>query len=372
MKESDFTKLLKNHQECIFDEKRFRAILNDLFPTDEQMNNILVNLFHLGLPRELEELETVNDTVYYRYKKRVVKTYGIDQKLADEAIRLWMFSYGEGVLKREIKVSAIAPYVEAASEIGWGSNSASGLKEKNFAACTFKVSLPHIVVINGAVKVTFKIISKPSISVDVALNEIYLSDKLNRKYDQYFSGVCKPKESSQKEINVDVEIEGKNLLVSDAVMVLSFLAGDGNRYEVCYKLNAKTGIVLDYVMGRKIGESGRLRLEENVRLVSERKGMITTTEDESEAHPAVKIPKIEEYKKAVLREKFFIQNGGGRKYKVTNGNRIAGRNGLYTYCFEMEAELNLSDDAPITVIVGASESTGSVLLLSLTRTLEPK
>lgn len=78
--------------------------------------------------------------------------------------------------------------------------------------------------------------------------------------------------------------------------------------------------------------------------------------------PAAKIPKIEEYKNAVLREKYFIQNEGGRKYKVTNGNLIANKNGLYTYSFEMESELNLSDDAPITLTVGAGDATGSVLV----------
>ena len=139
MKGSEFTNLLKMHQECLFDEKRFRAILNDLFPTDVQMNNIRVNLFHLGLPRELEELESISDTVYFKYKKNVVKTFGIDQNLADEGIRLWMFSYGEAVLNRKIKVSAIAPYVETSQETGSTIQANNGLKEKSFEHCTFKV-----------------------------------------------------------------------------------------------------------------------------------------------------------------------------------------------------------------------------------------
>lgn len=64
MKEQDFITLLRSHPECLFDEKKFRAILNDLFPRDVQMNNILVNLFHLGLPREIEELQVINDPIY--------------------------------------------------------------------------------------------------------------------------------------------------------------------------------------------------------------------------------------------------------------------------------------------------------------------
>lgn len=53
IKEQEFISLLQSHPECLFGEKKLRAILNDLFPRDVQMNNILVNLFHLGLPREI-------------------------------------------------------------------------------------------------------------------------------------------------------------------------------------------------------------------------------------------------------------------------------------------------------------------------------
>ena len=60
MKEQDFINLLKGYPECLFDEKKFRAKLSDFFPRDVQMNNILVDLFHLGLPREIEELEINN------------------------------------------------------------------------------------------------------------------------------------------------------------------------------------------------------------------------------------------------------------------------------------------------------------------------
>lgn len=69
MKEQEFISLLQSHPECLYDGKKFRAILSDLFPRDVQMNNILVNLFHLGLPREIEELQVIKNPVYYKYKK---------------------------------------------------------------------------------------------------------------------------------------------------------------------------------------------------------------------------------------------------------------------------------------------------------------
>ena len=158
MTEQEFIGLLQTHPECLFDEKKFRAILSDLFPRDVQMNNILVNLFHLGLPREIEELQVINDPVYYKYKKKVVKIYGIDQKLADDAIRFWFICYGQRVLKRPVKISAIAPGVPG--EQPGPDQPVNGIKEKNFNNCPFKVTLPQISVLDGAIKLNFRMQSK--------------------------------------------------------------------------------------------------------------------------------------------------------------------------------------------------------------------
>ena len=247
MKEQEFISLLQSHPECLFDEKKFRAILSDLFPRDVQMNNILVNLFHLGLPREIEELQVINDPVYYKYKKKVVKIYGIDQKLADDAIRFWFICYGQSVLKRTVKISAIAPGVPG--EQPGPDQPVNGIKEKNFNNCPFKVTLPQISVLDGAIKLNFRMQSKAGISVDVSLNETYLSDKLNRKYDNYYMGECKPKESGNKNFALNIPIEKRNFMLSDSVLVLYFLAGDHRRYEIAYKYRKDTGIALDYVMG---------------------------------------------------------------------------------------------------------------------------
>ena len=367
MKEQEFISLLQSHPECLFDEKKFRAILSDLFPRDVQMNNILVNLFHLGLPREIEELQVINDPVYYKYKKKVVKIYGIDQKLADDAIRFWFVCYGQSVLKRTVKISAIAPGVPG--EQPETDQPVNGVKEKTFNNCPFKVTLPQISVLDGAIKLSFRLQSKPGISVDVSLNETYLSDKLNRKYDNYYMGECKPKESGNKNFALNIPIEKRNFMLSDSVLVLYFLAGDHRRYEIAYKYRKDTGIALDYVMGRRLSEEEILRLEESIRQAKEKepKGNGGTASgdlgtDLGGSGQFYQIPKLEEYKKALLREKYFLQKEGGRRHKLTNGTLINHKNGLSTYSFEMEAELNLSDDAPITLYVGANEATGSVLV----------
>ncbi len=366
MKEQDFINLLRGYPECLFDERKFRAKLSNLFPRDVQMNNILVDLFHLGLPREIEELEIISDSLYYKYKKKVVKIYGTDQKLADDAILFWFVCYGKSVLNRTLKISAIA------SEVPGGSSGQSlrGIKEKNFNNCSFKVTLPQMIVLDGVLKLNFRVMSKVGISVDISLDETYLSDKLNRKYDNYYMGECKTKEVNNKVFSLDIPIKGRNFISSDSVLVLYFLADDGRRYEIGYNTKRNTGIRLDYVISRRLSDKEHSRLKESIRQakparilrgsddLSGEKGGLGRRGDA----PTVQIPKIEEYKKALLREKYFLKNEGGRKHKLTNGTLINHKNGLSTYSLEMEAELNLSDDAPITLYVGANEATGSVLV----------
>ena len=64
-------------------------------------------------------------------------------------------------------------------------------------------------------------------------------------------------------------------------------------------------------------------------------------------------PTLEQLKNALLQEMYYLRNNGGRKYKVTNGVRISDNKNGYPYCFELEAELNLADDSPVTLTIGA-------------------
>lgn len=71
---------------------------------------------------------------------------------------------------------------------------------------------------------------------------------------------------------------------------------------------------------------------------------------------------LDEYMRAVYREMYFLKDEGGRKYKVSNGRFINHANGAYSYSFDLESELYLSDDAPISLSVGESSASGIVML----------
>lgn len=71
---------------------------------------------------------------------------------------------------------------------------------------------------------------------------------------------------------------------------------------------------------------------------------------------------LEKYKSAILTELMHLKSGGGRDYSVSNGQIIrSNQSGVY-YSFEMESELFISDDAPITLKVDGEKATGSVFM----------
>lgn len=78
--------------------------------------------------------------------------------------------------------------------------------------------------------------------------------------------------------------------------------------------------------------------------------------------PAVVDTTLEQLRKAVFTEMYYLKNNGGRQYKVSSGKFIAKMNGLYAYQFEMESEVYLADDSPVKVSCMAGSAEGSVLL----------
>ncbi len=74
---------------------------------------------------------------------------------------------------------------------------------------------------------------------------------------------------------------------------------------------------------------------------------------------------MEEYYSALEQEKKFLKNAGGKKYKISNGKLLYNTKTSFTYVFDLEAELYIADDTPITIITHdkvGSKVSGSVLM----------
>lgn len=72
---------------------------------------------------------------------------------------------------------------------------------------------------------------------------------------------------------------------------------------------------------------------------------------------------LQEYVDALRKETIFLKNNGGKKHKVSNGKRLASGKEGYSYLFEMESELFLPEDAPLSIDTNAGiHAEGSVLV----------
>ena len=70
---------------------------------------------------------------------------------------------------------------------------------------------------------------------------------------------------------------------------------------------------------------------------------------------------LEPFIKAVFREMHCLQDNGGRKYKVVNGQYICQSGGMYAYSFELESEAHFAEDAPAAVSYAGGSVNGTIL-----------
>jgi hypothetical protein len=104
-----FIEILKNYPDVITNRKKFVGLLRDFFPLpkDTKRTRLLTNLHELGIAEEIEKADTLNDRFAYRYIKRLVEEYGVDDQNAAWGVRAWCVCYGEGVLGLPCQVNAV-------------------------------------------------------------------------------------------------------------------------------------------------------------------------------------------------------------------------------------------------------------------------
>ena len=240
-------------------------------------------------------------------------------------------------------------------------------KDRNFNNCPFKLMLPAISELDDVIHLNFQLKTKMGIKVIIALSEIIISDKLNHVFSSTYSDKVKGEGIQNKTFYIEIPTENKRFLVPNSNLIMRFLSDDHRLYEVAYTFSKEKEARLEYVMIRDQGEKETSWLEKCVTgpdTIIDIKG-----EEGEKTNGNMNVgcllhnnPIIEKYRKALLREKNYLQNEGGRKHRLSNGRQIHSRIGLYVYAFEIEAELSLSDDAPVKLYVGQDVANGQVLI----------
>lgn len=112
MLKDEFVDLLKKYPDCLADERRFTAYMRDYFPKSQKECNILIDLYHLGIVEDLKLVPQIDQNFFYRYKKKIIDSYGIIDDLAEESVKLWCICYGKMILEKEYNVIENAADIE--------------------------------------------------------------------------------------------------------------------------------------------------------------------------------------------------------------------------------------------------------------------
>lgn len=77
------------------------------------------------------------------------------------------------------------------------------------------------------------------------------------------------------------------------------------------------------------------------------------------------LPSLKKYVNAIFREMYYIREAGGRKYRITDGQLMFKAEKVYFYTFDMESELFVAEDSPVSIILpGDKKIEGEVYITS--------
>ena len=237
---------------------------------------------------------------------------------------------------------------------------------KSFNGANFKLSLPKYVTVGNSVsfKTTFTFQEEPK---PVLLDRAVLVNRFGESISTLVGLWLHPEKKTHL-IQFSLE-DKKSIYMTKAKLEMHFLRHTGDKIIVSYLFDMAQNSSLDDVKKmpasdtEKVSYLGGETLSPNLTnddgdasIVQPQKLEPIHT-DKSEIRETIK-----PYLDALNIEKKYLMSEGGRKYKVTNGRFIGRDNCRYTYAFDLETELHISDDAPITLSVGTEKTSGTVML----------
>ena len=252
---------------------------------------------------------------------------------------------------------------------------------KNFNECFLKLMLPKVQEIGAGVYIEFVVtLKKEGFGHCYQIVSCNFFDRFGIEHKGQIQGNVGngPTTVSKKKVSVFVPGEHKKIFLSKGNIEVCIVDGKAKQsLKVKYTVIERENIVLNDVVVNSVTaeeETRFLRYVSNIetekKLEPESSLMQGHTEkilqdsnyNRDENINIEPLPELKDYYDAVLREMNFLKHQGGRKYKVTNGRFVSMKNGVFSYIFDLESELYLTDDAPIKVEAVGKIAEGNVLL----------
>lgn len=242
----------------------------------------------------------------------------------------------------------------------------AGERVRSYSGLGVSLVIPEIIYTDDFIRIKFSIRNQHGNASAMIVDRCTIIDKVGKCYQSVPDDIFLTPGFTQKQIITDIENKGKGPMWRDASVCVVLCSQNGRKFEIHYKSDVGRKLVLEYIVWNPMVSDDEQRFIDVFNAFMQPKpsdkSNDTSDMDQSEKAPLFTTPTLEEYKRAILREMTFLKQNGGRKYKVTNGRYVSRVGAMYSYHFEMEAELNLSDDAPITVTTGGTTADGTVLV----------
>jgi hypothetical protein len=102
---AELTGILEQYSGAVQDKKRFVGLMKDLFPGQLRETNLLIALSDMGFPAEIATAEQITGALAYRFVKRLMDEYGVNQVYADWAVAMWCVCYGQNLLHKPCAIA---------------------------------------------------------------------------------------------------------------------------------------------------------------------------------------------------------------------------------------------------------------------------
>lgn len=210
---------------------------------------------------------------------------------------------------------------------------------KNFSSCAFKMNLPLIERQDNKIQISYQLTFNFKARTDVILHNVIIKNATgSHDFDVFF--LCHALKLEER-VSFIIPYTGP---LAGSKIYFEYIQEDGKILEAVYKLDKN----------KKANFEGVSTSVSSPAMYSEKLKKCPVVHEEIHAS-------LIEYKKAVLQEMKFLKEEGGRKYKVTNGRFISVIENMYSYGFDLETELSISEDAPVTLHLVLKTVNGVVL-----------
>lgn len=239
------------------------------------------------------------------------------------------------------------------------------IDKKSFSNVHFTMTLPQASLFDERIDFDFSYKFKPG---GDKINSLLIGVRVTDVFKAVTTAKCDVllKQSSFSKVNVCIETKTKPSLLKSTVDFLYFCS-NGVKVMVSYyyeKANVTELVQIERCDMTEEEKTTYLKVLSSMNAVTQTHGekqdqenMIQPQQIEWDVPPS-----LDEYVIALRKEIHFLKNNGGKKYKITSGVRLASGKEGYSYLFEMESELYLPDDTPISLETNAAiRAVGSVL-----------